>query len=527
MVVGSILGIGGMIVDGMEKAEKERLAAIKTVNIVANTVAVQNLNKIKDFEALALTGSESAGGRSLTKSRSDAANLASTIRTSSITNFATSGSAGQIGTAGDLDTAGQKFALTNRRAFALSGDTEFQNTIQTAIMKVAGGTGTQLSPEQIGSSLGKLTGLTSKNQDSIFKNLASTGIIGKDQIAQFKDLLKFNSKGAVTEGSLSTLLTEIGKFSKGDQADGSAPQTYIPNIAAAAPGLTDLAIKTSNLEYANGEFRNRDVAQGALKPVVTKATTDAVLDAFGGFGLGKGKGIFLNEDASGNVRYKGQAEANSGIAAIKALSTALTGKAGTITGATVTRYVDSQGGAIDAAEYNKLTPQKQKLYTQQSSSGYKVGEQFMTFDQIKEMLRGFKVEEDGKKVDVGEALTVKGLDRLVKGGALAGLTSTGQKGLTPGAAFPLTSIANADSAAQRAAFTNASADVKSAGVEFGKAAAKLDGFSSAITGNTNRAIAYAIVASSDAGKAAIADKNIGKINSLITAELKVLGLPAG
>jgi hypothetical protein len=293
-----------------------------------------------------------------------------------------------------------------------------------------------------------------------------------------------------------------------------------------------LALKTSNIEYnrSAGLFQNREVAQGGLKPIINDATNNAVQDAFGGFGLGNKPGAFLNEDGGGNVSFKGQAEANSGIAAIKALSTALTGKAGTITAAKVTRYVDGQGGMIDEAAYKKLTQREQGLYNKRESSGYKVGEQFMSFDQIKEMLKGFTIKEDGKEVKVGEALTVKGLDRLVKGGALAGLTSTGQNNLLPGqnqsSAF-ISTIANADGAAQRAAFTNASADVKSAAVTFGTAAAKLDGFSTAIANNTNRAIAYAIVASSDAGKAAIASKDVGKINSLITSELKALGLPTG
>ena len=518
MVAGSLLGIGGMIVDSIDKAEKERKLNTKMVQIIADNALVTNLNKVKTFEGDALTGALSANGTALTKSRSEAANVSQLIESRAGTNF--KGSAGQIGSAGDLTEAGRSFALTNRRSFKLSADSEFTDLIQGTIQKVAGGTGSRLTPEQLGTTLGKITGITKGNAASRIDTLKDAGIIGKTQAEAYLKSIKFNDKGAITTDSLRNLYEKIGEFADPNAAeDNGGTSKFIPNLGL-VPGLKEYGLTTSNLEFGNQGIQNRDFVYGKRNINTNSVNSNIVLEAFSAFGLGKKPGKSVTEDAQGNISYNTQRDANKGLMSIAGLSKILTGKEGLITDRTVTMYKGLGGAVATPDQYAKFDSTKKKSYNKVETAGYQVGDQFMTFDQVKTVLSKFNVGEDGKKFNVGQELTPTGFARLVKASGITDIQQNGEAKAKP----LIDSIVGADAAVQSSRFANASMDIKTAAANFGTAAAKLDGYGQLIADNTKKAIAYAIVASSPAGKAAIAAHDTNQVERLIRDEMRILGL---
>jgi len=513
MVVGGLLSVGGTIVDGIIAAEAKRQQNIKEFKIITANMSVENLNSIKSFGAKAAAAGF-AGTTAL-----------GTLRAGSFSEAASQMVIDNpdIGlTKSKLQQSLQDFAISNKRAYQLSGVEANRTALLTAVGDLK--KSSSLNVQEISGALGSLSSITAKTQKGVLEGLVGTGLVGKLDIPTLTKDLAYNEKGLLTSASFQKLLTDISKISAGQQIE-----VPTDNPPLGTPGLNDVrtnkftpisATQINPNIYDSSDFRGYSNVQlaAAGKFKLAPGSRDIAKEAIGDLFTNK-KDLFTIKD--GKVIFKNLTTQNQSATAVANLAGALTGTRGSIT-AENRAYKQYNNVIYSPDDLKKLQRTNTALYNAvvqsrtQVETGYNVAGQFFSDVLLQKALSKITVKTaDGSTVNAFEALGSGGLKTLGKIGAATTAGTTGN---------PILDAANASDAKQLDTFKTAGADMKSGAAEIGKAAAKFEGYGDLIKDNTNRAIAFAVVASSTQGKSALNSGNVDKINNLINMELKKLGL---
>ena len=363
----------------------------------------------------------------------------------------------------DFQGAIQEFALANKQAYTISGREGAANVVARTIGEIK--KTSSLDINSIAGALGSVSAMTSKTSKTVLNEFVKTGIIGQDQVAGLLENLKFDTSGLLTNTSFAQLMTKIQKA--------SAQEGVTVPGAPGGPTQTDII----PLKYKTAVFD--PYASYAIPKMSASVQADVAQSLSGLMGQKRGELFSL---AGGKVTFK-DAQSRATIQSyIGEISEALTGVTGSITRETM-----------------KIAGRDTK--------GLNVAGKFFTFYQFQEAIKNVKLAGGGS---AGDAFNIQEIGQL----GLVGNAITN----------PLIATASQNAQAQATAFNNSTKDVKAAAIEIGKAAAKFDGYGEIIANSTNKAIAYAMVSNTTAGKAAIENNNERQLTTLINQQLRRLGL---
>jgi hypothetical protein len=538
MVAGGLLSVGTTIVDGVIAAENKRMEQIKEFKITTANMSVQNMNEIKDFGSKALQ----AG---LVKTKSEASLQAIAFKQTGLKNFGEE--SGSIKSASDLAAATKQFALVNQKAYNLSKSVPMQDIIQQTIATVAGTTA--LTKEEVGSVLGNVAGITAKSQDSVLQNLVDTGVVSQEYLKTLTKDLKYGDKGTLTQGSFKTLMKDIAIFgqtpymlngganplglptsgfpSNGLDATrlrrGDYEQTqFLPGVTGLnyAPISKVLGPKLTGISYTNSNIERGLFNQNYKLPKVSASVNNAGLTGLGDLLTSK-KLFKVNQ--FGGIDYNSPEAQQQAISSVSNIAQMLTGKVGGTITKENRRYYDYQGARYDEASFAKVVEKipyanlkEYKKQYGQTEKGYNVAGTYFNEDLFKKQLGALKIKDaEGNVIDAAEAFKKVSVDVIAK---------IGEDAITGGTGNAIIDSVTKSATEQITTFKTATQNTKDAAAQIGTAAAKFEGYGTLIANNTNKAIAFAIVAASREGKAALADNNYDKITTLLNDELKKLGL---
>jgi len=512
MVIGGLLSVGGTIVDGIMAAEAERQKGIKEFKIVTANMSVENLNTIKGFASKA-----TAAGFVSNKM---AAELRATAFENSAINMADKTSLN----AKTLQYSLNAFALSNKRAYDLAGVESNRNALITAVDELKK-TSPNLQTTDISGALGSLSSITAKTQDSILQGLQETGLIGKGNKASLIKDLAYNDKGVLTSASFQKLLTDVINANKG--------QKIVTDRSGTAPTSTNKDLQTTKFIPLNsnqifsptryGQYTGdygTDLGNKLTNYKLAPGLGDMAPQFIGDLLTNKNNGVKVLPN--GRVEFSNEEAKSQAAVSISGFAKLLTGvSGGNITQANRTYYT-SGGKFISPDQLENLRKTNKYAYdaakgTGRVEQGFNVAGQFFTQEMFDAALKKIKVKTpDGKTVNAFEAgLGDKVLDITKISTATQATIKTGN---------PILDAASATAAVQAKTFTTASGDIKTSAASIGTAAAKFEGYGELIAGNTNKAIAFAIISNTKAGKAAIDSGDQDRVNNLLTQELSKLGL---
>jgi hypothetical protein len=525
MVVGGLLSVGGTIVDGIIAAENERQKGIKEFRIAVANMSVESLNQVQGFAEKAVAagyvGTKAEG--SALASKYDA--TASRVIPSTTHEIRATYSKDATKQAAAMDEALAAFALSNKRAFQLSQRNVNQENILNSVGSIA--QHSTLSTTDIAGALGSLSSITEDTKDGVLQGLVGAGLVGKGNLTDLKKDLGYTDKGVLTNESFNKLLTDIKNINKSTPTTpgvtpppGSLPTAVAPNkfipLGSVQPNPNIYDYKT--IYGTNGYTAAQSQAARNFK--LAPATSGLLPDAIGDLSTQS----FFKLDANKNVTgFKSQEGQNQVTNAISDLSYALSGIRGSITNES-RGYYKYAGNIYSPSELEKLKTKNPTRYNAikkdpdafQQEQGYNVSGKFFSTELFNSALKSIKVKINGKDLNAYDALA--GTTTLANIGKIGELTSTGKTG------NPILDAANKTDSEQLKTFTTASDTMKTSAESWGKAAAKFEGYGDLIKGETNKAIAFAVVAASTEGKKAIAAGDTGAINNLILTEIKKLRL---
>jgi len=535
MVIGGLMSIGGTIVNSIDAAEKARAAQIKSFNITSATMSVEHLNELTGF-------ANSAYIKGVTKDKNLALATGSNISYEALSAIrgANIPSSAVVQTREQLASATEQYALNGKKSFNEITDATFRAKVQQAILNI-GANVPGVSGDQIGSELGQLTSITSSNKNNVLSNI--TNLVSPDTLPKLKSLLStagsFNSKGAITDATVSKLLAMIsGSYSStpillggtnnplgivgptsgttsgpmrlpgiGMNGNGVTSPNYNPRAGGSSPLVVPYAgVPIYNGENAISPGRNNALIAGA--PKLDEATKAALISVAGQLAGTKPTAI----SASGRS-VTGLTNATDALNALSTFTYAISG----VKNAGITRVDYGKLHVIDGrlysdAQYNAMKQRDKNVSEDYSYKGvgYNIGGKIYDSNAIASIIKNIGIAGSDKLSSGG---TLERFSNLTK---LLGYTSTRNPIIEAGK----TAITTDDISS----FKSAGQSLKDAAAASGKVTASINDLSSNVASSTNKAIAFAIVAASSAGKTAIAEKNYTKINSLINSELRVLGL---
>jgi hypothetical protein len=514
MVVGGLLSIGGTIVDGIMAAEAERQKNIKEFKIVTANMSVENLNTIKSFASKA-----AAAGFVNNKAQAEFRATAFESSANALT--------GKTGlTTKQMQYDLNAFALSNKRAYDLSGVGANRNAVLTAVGELKK-TSPDLKAVDISGALGTLSSITAETQDSIIQGLQETGLIAKGDKASIIKDLAYNDKGVLTSASFQKILTDVVNIGKGKSVTTDRTGTLKPssNIDIQTTKFNPLTANQKNPNLFNyqliGEYKsaqNTAASNFKLQPGTENLAAQSVGDLF----TNKKNGMKILPD--GRVQFASDTARSQAAVAVSGLAQSLTGITGgnitsaTRVGKTYMQNVYSPEKLAALKKTNKTSYDEVMTFgADYRETGFNVAGQFFTQEMFNAALKKIKIKTpDGATVSAFDA----GIgDKLINVTKISTATQA-----TAGTGNAIVDAANATGTQQLKTFTTASTAVKDGAVAIGMAAAKFDGYGALIASNTNKAIAFAVVSASTAGKQAIAAGDTGKINNLILTEIKKLGL---
>jgi hypothetical protein len=512
MVIGGLLSVGGTIVDGIMAAEAERQKGIKEFKIVTANMSVENLNTIKDFASKA-----AAAGFVTNKAQAE---FRATAFESSANALAGKTGLGNKQMQYDLNA----FALSNKRAYDLSGIEANRTAVLTAVGELKK-TSPNLKAIDISGALGSLSSITAKTQNSVLQGLQETGLIAKGDKATLIKNLKYNDKGLLTSSSFQKILEDVIAAGKG--------QSVVTNRTGQLPPSQNRDIQTTkfiplsenqkgpkffgyNADYYKGltDFReNFKLAAG---------TENLAAQSVGDLFTNKDNGIKILPN--GGVQFANDTARSQAAVAVSGLAQSLTGISGgniTAENRTGVSYANKYYSADALAKLKTTKPERYNEVKTYGSAitqkGFNVAGQFFTQEMFDTALKKIKIKTpDGATVSAFDA----GIgDKLIN---VTKISTATQATIKTG--NPILDAANATAAVQAKTFTTASGDMKTSAASIGTAAAKFEGYGELIAGNTNKAIAFAIISNTKAGKAAIDSGDQDRVNKLLTQELSKLGL---
>ena len=542
MVAGGLLSIGTTIVDGIIAAEKERAQQIKFFKITTANMSVENMNEIKDFGSRVLQSG-------FAKTRAQVEVQGVKINQKALQNFSVG--AGSIKSAQDLADAAKEFSAATQKSFNLSKLDPMQDVIQQTIGTVAN-FATGLTKEEVGTVLGKAAGIKESSQASVLQNLVDTGVVSKEYTETLKKTLDYGGAGGtLTQDSFKKFMSAIAKFSQNaylleggrnplnlptsgypQDLDGTrkrrgldvqpqflpevTPLNYAPISKVLGPRMSRVIPNVSDTERVAFD-------RSYKLPKVSEGLKTAGLNAIGD--LLTNKDLF-KVNQFGGIDYKSSGAQQQVLASVSNLATLLTGKInGTITKEN-RKYYDFGNYRYDEADFTKFLKSKnmpdkkiedyKKTYGK-TEEGFNVAGTYFNEDLFKRLLKTLEViDENGKTMNAFEVFKeVGGLDIIAK---------VGQDAVTGKTGNAIIDSVNRSATEQITTFKTATQNTKDAAATIGTAAAKFEGYGALIANNTNKAIAFAIVAASKEGKTALAENDYSRINTLLNAELKKLGL---
>jgi hypothetical protein len=564
MVVGGLMSIGSVIADSINAAAAAELFKIKQINIQSATISADNLNQDADFASEAVRLGFDTNIQAMKDLSSDvqlaAASFLTAAEKKNLTPNAT------ITTAKQLKEASLAVGLGSDRGLDFLKNANLQPAIQQAALSI-GNTG-RFDPKQTGTILGQLAGITKANQTETLDALRQQSPAFANALKNFK--FDFNDKGQLTTASFEKILTKVSMA-------GGSP--FIPTRAGA--NVLGLTVPTAALPPAQG-------GTAALPFTPSKTTftpkigtgvnlsgmdTAEILSYFGNVGgtSSAGKAIKTNQQGQFTGVVPGQERVAGN--AVQAISEALTGKKGGIAEfasilgfSSVGRGGGTSGmvkpGRYTAAQIDQISadyslflnslssadkvgkaPTFKKMfakdqlvqnpdgsYTVQNvgagrvtgdfKKGYNVAGTVLTAAQIQAGTKGVTVDDvdkDGKpiKISLDTLLTTGKLDNLVQTSLAVGLTN------------PILEAATDSATVQSAALKTSSQAQQNAAVEMSKTAISVKDYAKVVADNVDRAIAFAMVQATTAGKDAIKSGNINRVNSLVDAQIRKLGLATG
>lgn len=508
MVAGSLLSIGSTIVDSINAAEAKRLQQIKEFKIVTANMAVENLNRIEGF-------GEKAAAAGYVKSRG----VAEAISAGSFARASSAAASGRGIESVKLQSAIEEFALTNKAAFNFaSSNLDATTSIATAIadIKQKGGLSATYDMNQIASVLGNLTGITKKTETAVLDEFSRTGLVSSDDIKNLKKLLTFDPKtGSLTESSFNKLLkaTTSAVIEAGQAPTG-------PGLGAGVDTLQKYGYIPVTKTSMYGDFFEE------VKPLSSARQKNVAL-SYGELFTKEASKYFT--DKGGKIEFKGITGQNIVGAALERIAEAATGiSGGTITavdqktytyaGVTRTEQEMQDLKITNKSAYNSILAAVKKGYASVGTqTGFNVAGQFFSEAAFERFFKNVKIKDSsGKMVSASEALGTSDYSLLGRlGSSLTTQSGTGNL---------IVDSINNNAKTQQETFKSAGKDVKDAAAEIGAAAAKFDGYGKLIADNTNRAIAYAMVSTTPAGRIAIANEDERQLTKLISAQLARLGL---
>jgi hypothetical protein len=561
MVVGGLLSIGSVIADSINAAAAEEVFKIKTINIDSATISAKNLNQNADFAAEAVV-------KGISTDLQGMKDLASNIELQS-TAYLTQKEQGNLSSiatiknSSDLKDASLQVGLASKRGLQFLQSTTLQPKIQQAALSL-GNTG-RFNAEQIGSSIGGIAGITKSTQAAVLEDIKSTMGAGySDALKDFK--FEYNDSGQLTTKSFTDILT---KFSMVGQTP-FIPTNKANNVLGLKPyganrtGIPGVTPMAATPVY--NPLEKYKVGGGSLAGIDTDKFQNYLMK--GGASAGK----VITADKEGVFTGIAAGKAQDAVNAVQGVSLALTGIKGPITefAGALTNGVGYDGkqagylaeGTYTAAQIEKLKsdyelyynnlPESKKLgskknfvdmfgkdqlvkndkggYTVQNTGqaagmylgnftkGYNVSGQVFTLADLKNTLSKI---DTGSKDSSGKAIT---LDTLITEGKLDNLVDLS---VATGLTNPIIQAANDNAIIQTDAMKTSSQAQKDSAAQMGIAAAKIEGFGKLVADNANRAIAFAVLQATAEGKKAITAGDTNKINSLLIAEMKKLGLPTG
>ena len=504
MVIGGLMSVGSVIVDGIMAAEAERAKGIKEFRIITANMAVENLNEIQQFGA-------KAAQAGFVGNKFAAEALASG-------QFARVAQGSALGT-----DAGQKaleaFALSSKRAYDLSKNKFIDRDVLSSVSKIS--EKTNLGTESIAGALGSLASITKKSESGVLANLKDTfqGIIGTDALKDIQKTLVYDDKGQLTSDSYKALLKVVTTAATKELPVSPGGRPTLPG--GPVSNMYRDTTRDSRYEMA-GSAPDAQRKLDAIK--IPKVVADAAKEALGTLLTSAGGKSYTYNPGSGKVDFKGVTGQNIATNAISEFVKAATGVVGgTISKETIkTRYYQGQmytpSELLDLKKTNKTRYGMVTKYgSERTEEGYNVAGQYFSQAAFDAFLSKLQIEVDGKKVSAKNFVADKGGMKRILDIAGATKTTTGNK---------IVDAASMSDAEGRKALGTAGADVKAAAVEIGKSAAKFDGYGQLIADNTNKAIAYAIISNTAAGQKVLASGDVGKINTALNAEIIKLGLKA-
>jgi hypothetical protein len=510
MVVGGLLSIGSTIVDGIMAAEAERQKNIKEFRIVTANMSVENLNTVKGFAS-------KAAAAGFVDSKAQAEFRATAFQSSA------NAMAGMTGlTPKQMQYNLNAFALSNKRAYDLAGVEANRTAILTAVGDLKK-TSPDLASKDISGALGSLSAITAKTQDSVLAGLQETGLIAKGDKEALLATIKYNDKGQLTSDSFRKLLEAVVAAGK------SSPVTT--NRAGALPPSQNKDIQTTKFiplsknqmgpEFfgSTGNY-TRQFEDFRSNFKLAPGTGDLAAQSVGDLFTNKKSGIKVLPN--GTVQFADDTARSLAAVAVSGLAKSITGvSGGNIT--SETRTGRSFGyKTYSADEIARLKTTNPSLYNRIETSGttvqqkgFNVAGQFFTQEMFDIALKKIKIKTpDGKTISAFDA----GIgDKVINITKISTATQTASNNA-------IINAANSSAAVQANTFKTAGIDMKTSAADIGKAAAKFEGYGDLIKDSTNRAIAFAIISNTKAGRDAIDSGNSNTVNRLLNTELAKLGL---